>query len=329
MQSTSKWGIIGLGKIAHNFAKDLMLVPEAELCAVASTSLERAKEFAHQFHAKAYYGNYDELFSDPTIEIIYIATLHPDHFEWSIKAMKHGKSVLCEKPLGMNRHQVATMIATAKAEAVFFMEALWTRFNPAYVQTRKWIAAGKIGAIRYINASFSFYALDRGSDSRILNLEKGGGALLDIGIYPVFLAYSILGIPSRIHSSAIQLNNGVDVQNSMIFDYPEAQAVLHSSFSNNEQMTAKICGTDGEFYLGPRWHEAQTLRCVQKEKEVCHSFELLGRGYSYEIQEAHKCLQNNVLESDLWSHQNSLDMAKIMDAIREQCGIYYPSDNQK
>ena len=326
MEATIKWGIIGLGKIAHSFASDLALISDAELAGVASSDLERAKVFAKQFNAKAYYDSYEALLQDPSIQIIYIATLHPDHQEWSIKAMEAGKAVLCEKPLAMNRQQVTEMVATSKKHKVFLMEAFWTRFNPAYIQAKRWIAEGKIGKLRYINATFSFYGLEKDGDSRILNLEKGGGALLDIGLYPVFLAYSLLGIPDKIQSSAIQMDSGLDLQISMIFNYSEAQAVLYSGITNDEDMTARICGTSGSLYLGSRWHEAASIKYVYQETEEVIPFKLLGQGYSYEILEAHQCLRKDMYESELWSHQNSLEMVTLLDTIREQCGIHYPAD---
>ena len=326
MEATIKWGIIGLGKIAHSFASDLALIPEAELTAVASSDLERAKVFANQFNSKAYYDSYETLLQDPSIQIIYIATLHPDHQKWSIKAMEAGKAVLCEKPLAMNRQQVTEMIVASRKHKVFLMEAFWTRFNPAYIQAKQWIAEGKIGKLRYINATFSFYGLEKDKDSRILNLEKGGGALLDIGLYPVFLAYSLLGIPDKIQSSAIQMDSGLDLQISMIFNYSEAQAVLYSGITNDEDMTARICGTAGSLYLGSRWHEAASIKYVCQETEEVLPFQLLGQGYSYEILEAHQCLRKDMYESELWSHQNSLEMVTLLDTIREQCGIHYPAD---
>lgn len=329
MKSKIKWGILGLGKIAHSFANDLKLIPEAELAGVASSNFERAETFAKQFNAKAWYGSYEELLTDPEVTVVYIATLHPNHFEWSIKAMQHGKAVLCEKPLGMNRSQVSEMVATAKKHQVFLMEAFWTRFNPVYRKAKQMVADGKIGTLSYINASFSFYAMDREMDSRILAIEKGGGALLDIGVYPIFLAYSLLGIPKKIHATANQLENGADIQTAMIFEYPKAQAILYSGFTNDEQMIAKICGSEGSIHLGPRWHEARTLSYFKNDEEEQIPFQLLGKGYSYEINEVHSCLNNKVIESDLWSHQNSLEMVTIVDEVREQCGINYATDLKK
>ena len=326
MPDTIKWGIIGLGNIAHKFADDLRVVPGAELTAVASRDIQRAEAFANRFHAKKYYGSYEALLADTEVAIVYIATIHPDHARWSIAAMERGKAVLCEKPVGMNTAEVKAMTTVAKAQGVFFMEGLWTRFNPAFIQAKSWIDSGKIGALRYINATFSFYGMDREEDSRVLSLEKGAGALLDIGIYPVFLAYTLLGIPQKIMATALLTEHGVDIQTAIIFEYPEAQAVLYSGITHDEHMPAKICGTAGELYLGSRWHEARELKWVHKTGETTYPFELIGCGFSYEIQEVQKCFKQQATESALWSHQNSLELMHLLDAVRRQCNISYPGD---
>lgn len=183
-----KWGIVGAGNIAHSFSKDLALVDGGELTAVASRDIAKAKAFANEYGAHYTYGSYEELFESDTVDVIYIATPHTSHAKWSIAAMKAGHHVLCEKPLGANKSQVLEIIKVAKENNVFLMEALWSRFNPTIKKVKELVADGAIGDIGYLHADFAFYGLDRDESGRILNPELAGGSLLDIGIYPIFLA---------------------------------------------------------------------------------------------------------------------------------------------
>jgi predicted dehydrogenase len=324
-----RWGIAGLGNIAHKFASDLALVSDCFLQAVASSDGKRAKKFLTQFAAKDYYSNYSDLFSDPNVDIIYIASLHTLHKSLSIKAMKQGKAVLCEKPMAMNQIEVREMIKTAKENNVFLMEALWTRFNPAFEQVNLWVKENKIGPLRYINSTFSFNAFDKGVDSRIFNPKKGGGSLLDIGIYPIFLAYHFLGFPADIKASAVLTKEKVDEQIGFIFSYSGAQAILYSSFTHNEDMRATICGENGEIYMNSQWHHTPNVQLINDGKEMKKSFHFLGTGYTYEIEEANNCIRNNKLESSKWSWKNSEDVVTLMDVIRKKVGVIYPTDKEQ
>ena len=323
---TIKWGIIGCGNIANKFASDLSLIEDAELFAVASRSEERAKEFQQKHHANKSYSNYKELLADEDIDIVYIATPHISHAKWSIKAMEQGKHVLCEKPLALNKKETTQIIETSKKTNCFFMEALWTRFNPSFVAIKKLIDEGVIGTIKYINADFSFKA-DKPLDGRVLNLELGGGAILDIGIYPTFLTYSLLGIPTEIIARSIFHDiTKCDMQTSMIFQYPNAQAVLYSSFTSKSAMIAKISGTEGQIHIPDPWHVPQGFSLIKNDQEKVFNLPTIGKGFSHEILECHQCINENHIESKLWSHQNSLDMITILDKVREQVGLKYPME---
>ena len=195
-----KWGIVGCGSIANTFANDLLLIESAELTAVASRNINKATKFGRNHTAKKVYGSYEQLFKDEEIDIVYIATPHISHAELSISAMNNGKHVLCEKPLGLNVNEARRMVETSKRTNRFFMEALWTRFNPVFIEVLKRIEIGEIGQVNYINADFAFKS-NHSLESRIYNLALGGGSILDIGIYPVFLAYALLGNPQKITAS--------------------------------------------------------------------------------------------------------------------------------
>jgi len=321
-----KWGIVGCGNIANKFASDLALVVDAGLHAVASRSLNKAQEFGQKHNSKKSYGTYDELFLDKDVDIVYIATPHNFHCELSLKAMEYGKHVLCEKPLAINRKEAEKMIALSKAKNLFFMEGLWTRFNPTFVEVKDRIDKGEIGPLKYIKADFSFKS-EHQLDSRVFNLDLGGGSILDIGIYPTFLAYALLGKPKEILAKSIFHNTTkCDVQTSMLFHYEDAQAILYSSIMSKSKMIACISGSEGEIYLNDSWHVAQGYTLVKNGEEEVFELPTKGIGFSHEIEECNNCIRNNQIESKLWSHQNSLDLISILDEVRGEVCLIYPQD---
>lgn len=322
-----KWGIIGCGNIASKFAQDLLLLSDAELYAVASRNLEKAEEFSKKHNAKLSYGSYDDFLENSEIDIVYIATPHHNHAELSIKTMKAGKHVLCEKPLAINKTEAEQMIATSKKTNCFFMEALWTRFNPVFVEVLKRINLGEIGKVNYINADFAFLS-NHTLESRVFNIELAGGSLLDIGIYPLFLTYAVLGNPESINAHALfKEETGADIQTSMLLNYKQANAVLYSGFTSHSDMTARISGTEGQIYIHDRWHQANSFTLVKGDKIELIELPKIGLGYFHEIEECHKCLNDHKIESDLWSHQNSLDLISLLDNVRDKIGLKYPMDS--
>lgn len=319
-----KWGIVGAGNIAHSFSKDLALVNGGLLTAVASRDLDKARSFANEYGAPNAFGSYEELFTSDTVDVIYIATPHTTHAELSIAAMKAGKNVLCEKPVGVNKGEVEEMIKVAKENNVFFMEALWTRFNPTIKKVKELVDNGTIGDIGYLHADFAFYALDRDENGRLLNPALAGGSLLDIGIYPIFLSYLMLGIPKDIKATANFHKTGVEVQISMIFNYEKAQAILYSGLNSNSEMKAEIAGSKGSIFVHRRWHETSGYTLEIDGDSTVVEVGKVGKGYTYEIEEVHKCLNAGKTESDLWSHQNSRDLIEILDTVRSKTGIVFP-----
>jgi len=324
MKSKIKWGVVGPGKIARKFASDLKLVHEAELTAVGSRNLKRAQEFADEFDVPHVFGSYEELFQSPEVDVLYVATPHNFHKDLAIRAMENGKHVLCEKPLGISRAEVTEMLAASKQNNVFLMEAMWSRFNPTIQKVKQMVDDGELGKLAYLHADFAFYALDRGLDSRLLNPELASGSVLDIGIYPIFLSYLLLGMPDKILATSNFHPNGTELQTSMIFDYEQAQAVLYSGLTSRSSMIAEISCTDGELLLNSRWHEADGYKLVKEGEEQEFSMPLTGIGYYYEILEVNKCLKEEKIESSLWSHQNSLDLSELLDTVREKCRIKFP-----
>ena len=263
-----RWGIVGLGNIAKLFAEDLALVNDAELVAVASSNINRAKDFAKTYGANRFYGSYEELFNDTEVDIVYVATYHHTHAEVSISAMNSGKHVLCEKPISTNKTEAAAMIEVSQKNDVFFMEAFWSRFNPTIRKVKHLVENGEIGKLRYLNAEFTFYVLDSDPKGRMLNPDLAGGSLLDMGVYPIFLSYLLFGKPQEILARSNFHETGAEIQTSMLFQYDNAQAVLYSGFANNTDMKAKIAGEKGEIFIEPIWHETQgfTLKKDSWEK---------------------------------------------------------------
>ena len=325
MDKKIKWGIIGLGKISHKFARDLLLVQNSELEAVASRDLSKAKVFSEKFNSNKFYGSYKELFNDSFIDIVYIGTLNHTHENLTILALEHKKAVLCEKPFAINKKQVLRMIHSSKKNNVFLMEAMWARFIPAIKKIKSSIDSGEIGDIKYINADFSFNA--DSSIQRTYDKELGGGSLLDIGIYPIFLAYLLLGNPSKIDASAHYFESGVDSQLAMIFNYENAQAILFSSFNSKSKRVAKISGTLGEIIIDEPWNETDSFSIIKDEDTTVVSLPTMGRGYTHEIIECNTCLKKNTLESRFWSHQHSIELITLLDRVREKINLRYREDS--
>lgn len=324
MATNIRWGIVGLGKIAATFARDLALVPDAELTAVASRNSDKAQAFGSKHQSSYAFGSYEALFACDEVDVVYIATPHSHHAQLALQAMDHGKHVLCEKPMGVNKKQTQQIVDKAREKQVFCMEALWSRFIPAIVKAKELAASGTLGDLRYIHADFAFYALDREQEGRLLNPALAGGSLLDIGLYPIFLSYLFLGKPKQIQCTSQFHATGAEIQSSMLLDYSDAQAVLFSGFTCNSEMKAMICGTQGTIYLHPRWHEAPGLSIQLGDSLESIEVPKQGKGYVHEIQEVHQCLKNGQLESHKWSHQNSLDLVEILDTVREKGGIRFP-----
>ncbi len=318
-----KWGILGLGKIAHHFCNDLLLVDGSELHAVGSRSKDKADSFAKQYGASQSYGSYQELINDSEIDIIYVATPHSSHLEYAKMAMGAGKHVLCEKPLAINFDQVSQLVDISKENKVFLMEALWTRFNPVFEEVISKIKNGAIGIPTYLNSTFSFYT-DIDPSSRLFDPNLAGGSILDVGIYPAFLCYTLFGMPQSIAATGILSEQGVDLQMTALLDYGGGSAQLMSGLQANCELTSKIYGTEGQLIIDSRWHEAQSYQIKKADKNVTFKHPSIGRGYAHEIMECMSCIEEGQLESSKWSHEDSLNLISILDEIRRQVGVVYP-----
>ena len=322
---TFNWGIIGLGKIAHNFAKDLQVLPNAHLHAVASRSEERSQLFAQQYDVPYSFGVYEDIFNAPNLDAIYIATPHTGHYENTLMCLTHHIPVLCEKPLAMNHLQAKEMIAASKAHQTFLMEALWSRFLPPIQKTLEIITGGGLGEIISIRADFGFKAPFL-PEKRLFNRDLGGGALLDIGLYPVFLALLLMGKPDHIKAFANLGNTKVDEECGILLQYNSGKmAHLHATLRATTPCEAFIYGERGNIHIRSRWHEAQSLIYEPEGGEAkIFRFDYKAKGYYLEAIEVMNCVTAGKLESDQMPLSFSLQLMELLDAIREEAGIAYP-----
>jgi len=324
---TWNWGIIGPGKIAHKMAKDLERIPKARLHAVGSRSLERAQEFAQAYHIPHAFGSYEELATCPDLDVVYIATPHHGHFENTMMCLGRGLAVLCEKPLAINARQSKQMIEAARTGEVFLMEAIWTRFLPQTIQILELIEDGVIGDVLSVKADFGFPA-SFDPAGRLFNLELGGGALLDIGLYPAFLALLLLGKPEGVQASAIFSDTGVDVENGVLLKYKDGQmAHLHSTLRNMTKTEAFIYGSAATIHIHTRWHEPSSFSIIRpKQAPELHTFPEESHGYIYEAREVMHCLEEGLTESPHLPLSFSQDLMELLDDIRIQMGLTYTQD---
>ena len=327
MSKQYNWGILGPGSIAHKFASDLKLIPNAKLYAVGSRNIHRAKEFAEVHDVVKYYGSYEELSADPKIDIVYIATPHVRHYADSVLCMKNRKSVLCEKPVTMNAMQFKIMIQTAKECGVFFMEALWTRFIPSFKKCLELVEDKTIGDLRLIESDFCFHA-PYDTNGRLFNPSLGGGSLLDIGIYPAFIALELAGKPQKMHALASFDKTGVDSSCSMIFHHPnDILSVLYSSLITNGRIESIVHGSKGFLRLNKCWHIPTSLDLIKDDGSNRHfDFEKPGYGYQYEAEEVMKCLDEGKTESEIFPWAKSSDLISVLDSVRSLAGITYPDE---
>jgi predicted dehydrogenase len=324
------WGIIGTGRIAEKFAHDLKLAPHADLVAVGSRSQDRAEAFGRKCNIPHRHGRYLDLFHDPEVDIVYVATPHPGHAPWTIQALRTGKAVLCEKPFAVNSRQAKDMITEARGRSTFLMEGMWTRLLPAMLHVRSLIEEGRIGKVCSVQADFGF-AAEFDPDSRLFALELGGGALLDVGVYPVSLCQSILGMPDSVHAWAKIGSTGVDEHCSAILGYRDGQAgILQAAVSHRTSQEAWICGTLGKIKIhGPWWRaKAVSVWSEGEDDEDIQEFPYEGNGFQFEAVEAMRCLHEGLLESPVMPWSDSLQVMEIMDRIREPWGLRYLADRE-
>lgn len=321
------WGIIGTGTIAHDFAADLRRAPGAELAAVGSRTAEAAEAFGRRFRVPHRHANYAALVEDPSVDVVYVATPHSLHAANSRMALEAGKPVLCEKSLTINAREALGLIELARSRSLFLMEAMWTRYLPAVIHFRELLAEGVLGDIRMLAADFGL-RFDFDPHGRLFAPELGGGALLDLGVYPVSLASMVLGQPESIVSLAKLGETGVDDQAGIVFRYGGGQiACLYTSMRASTPSEATIIGTKGRIRLDAPIYKPEGMTITlpgRKDRRIVRRVD--GNGLHYEAVEVMRCLTEGKLESSVMPLDESLSIMQTMDAIRAQWGLVYPGE---
>tara|TARA_R110002050_G_scaffold917_3_gene6557 strand:+ start:4485 stop:5453 length:969 start_codon:yes stop_codon:yes gene_type:complete len=313
------WGILGLGKIAHKFAHDILRSEGSHLQAVASRSLEKAEGFKANYQAQSAYGSYQELLQDEKVDIVYIALPHSHHYEFSMLALQHNKAVLCEKPMGLNPQEVETLQKEARARNLFIMEGIWTRFIPATQKLMSLLADELIGNIISLKADFGFKP-DYIPSSRLFDPALGGGSLYDVGFYPLYLSLLALGEPEKIKAFARYSDSGVDSHCQMLLQFRDGALVqLESSFEVQTPTEAHIYGTKGSIRVHSRFHHPEkiTLSLSDGKKE---EFEIKyrGNGYVHEIEAVSQNFMDGKTENEVLPHRESLQLAQLLARVKNE-----------
>ena len=325
--SNFNWGILGPGGIAKAFATDLKLLDGHSVAAVGSRTLKNAQDFANTFGGTAY-GSYEALVADPSIDAIYVATPHPAHKDNVVLALNAGKPVLCEKPFAVNAKEAQEMVAAAQKNNVAMMEAMWSRFLPHYAQVREIVASGVLGKILTVHADHGQRLADQ-NIVRLVEPSLAGGALLDLGIYPVSFAHMVLGNPTKITASGVLTDKGVDAQTSMIFDYADgAQAVLNTTMIEQTPCRAAVAGVDGWLEIDRVFYTPTSMRVTLFDGSVTeYPTNYTGHGLREQAEAFKKLVQSGHTQSDILNWKDTVDIMQTLDSVRSQIGLRYPFEN--
>lgn len=328
--SALRWGLIGPGNIAEQFAAALEVVPGSRLHGVAGRSRPKAERFARDHRATAHYDSHLALLDDSAVDAVYIATPHRFHFEQARDCLLAGKSVLVEKPMCVNAREAQKLIELSRANEVFLMEALWTRFLPIYEVVNEWLASGKIGTVTSVTSSFGF-AIEGDRSGRLFDRNLAGGALLDMGVYNLSLSQWVFGSNPVGHSiEGIVGDSGVDEHSTTRLKYSDGRwSIFENSFTHNLENALTIYGTQGKIRLDPMFWSATRATLTSFKSDGVSSPPLSvvrkfrATGLEYEIEAAQRCIQLGLIECPEISHRNTLDTMKVMDALRNDLGLIY------
>jgi len=332
MSKKLNWGFVGSGWIADVVANDLEL-SGLNLAAVYSRTPSNAENFAKKFDVPKIYSTLEELLNDSNIDIVYITTLNHQHKEMVVAAANAGKHILCEKPMALNLTEANEMISAVRANGFFFMEAMWSRQVPMYDEIKKVIASGAIGKVSKIIAELSESPI-RANKPRLWDINGGGGALLDLGIYPISIAASLLGIPKLegVHANATLADTGVDESTSISFQYDNgSQALLSASILTPGPLNMTILGTEGRIDVEKIYTDSQfkiynrSAELISTHKPIAYLDEKMS-GRQFQLIEVERCIKENLKESPKLTWNDSLKIMAVLDHIRKQIGVKYPQD---
>jgi predicted dehydrogenase len=322
----TRWGVVGPGGIATRFAEAMRLVEGGRIAAVASRALERADAFADRFDIPVRYGSADDLAADPDVDAVYVATPHTGHEADTLRFVAAGKHVLCEKPFAVNASQARRMVAAARANGVFCMEAIWSRFLPAYRILDDMVNSGRIGEPLVVEADFGFRR-PVVAEHRLFAPALAGGALLDLGIYPVQLCYFVLGRPDRVTADGVVGETGVDEQVAAVLHHPPGRlGVVKAALRVALSCRARVSGSEGWIDLPAFMHcpDSLVVGVGPETERIDAGYE--GDGLRFEIDEVHRCLAAGRTESEVMSLDETVAIAETLDAIRAQVGVVYPGE---
>ncbi|TQS43170.1 Gfo/Idh/MocA family protein [Cryptosporangium phraense] len=314
---TLRWGILGTGGIARTFTSDLRTLDDHEVVAVGSRAAETATAYADEFGIPHAHASYQALADDPDVDVIYVATPHSGHASAALTFIGAGKHVLVEKPFTMDEVEAAEVVAAARAAGVFCMEAMWTRFNPAIARIRDLLADGAIGEVVTVEADFGFPA-EYDPAGRLFAPELGGGALLDLGVYPISFASMILGEPATVLATTGLAPTGVDANTGVLLGYESgAVAVLHCSLRGLNPIRAAISGTTGRIDIPPTFFRPEKFTLVRTGAEpVTEEFTLPGLGYTFQAEEVARRIRAGETESPLMTLDETLSIMRTLDRAR-------------
>jgi predicted dehydrogenase len=314
-----RWGILGTGAIARTFTEDLLSLPGHEVAAVGSRARPTADAFAARYDIAAAYGSYAELAADDGLDVIYVATPHNGHRPDALTCLEAGRAVLVEKPFTISAAEAEEVVAAARSRGLFAMEAMWTRFNPLIRRLRELVADGAIGEVKAVYADFA-HPSPYDPSHRIWSTDTAGGALLDLGIYPVSFAWMLLGAPETVQATTAPAPNGVDSNTGILLGYATgAVALLHCGLLTESPQTATVIGTEGRIEVATPFFRPpdMTLRRHGAEPET-FALEVEGHGYTYQAEEVARCLRAGELESPLMPLDESLAIVGTLDTIAAQ-----------
>ena len=322
-----RWGILASGGIAQAFARDLSYFNHHIVAAVGSRSQESADSFAAEFPGCTAYSSYEALVADPTLDAIYVASPHPYHVSNTVLALNAGKPVLCEKPFTINAAEARQMKAAADANGVALMEAMWARFLPHMHKVREILASGILGDIWAVEADHGQRLSDY-ANPRHWEPSLGGGALLDLGIYPISFAHMVLGVPDKITSSATFTDKGVDASSTVIFDYKSgAQAILTSNMMVSTPCRATICGTLGKIEIDRTFYNPTSIRVIMHDGTTTeYPKEYKGHGLRDQALEFERVVRSGAKSSAILTPDESILIMESLDEVRKQIGLIYPSE---
>lgn len=327
MSNTVRWGILGTGRIARDFANALRETPGAVLAAVASRSQEGADAFAAEFGIPLRLASYEALADCADVDLVYVATPHSLHAENALAMLAGGKGVLCEKPFALNRAQSERVVASARERKLFLMEAMWSRFLPGLLEARRIVASGELGTVSQAHADFGFAAA-YDPQARLFDPRLGGGALLDVGIYPLSIAAFLLGPVAAVQAQSEIGPTGVDLQTVFTLRHADgALATCACSLKARTPGVMTLSGDRGRLQLDAPFHRPPTLTVTATDgssRTVATPY--LGNGYVHEAIEAQRCWLAGNIESPLMLHAQTLEMIGVLDEIRRQVGVRYPAD---